>query len=115
MTTIRHKGKAIAKFAEIYKTPWKKAKGMMFEPSPRFLIFTFRKPKLVSLHNLFVFFPLDILFLNDKKKVVEIKEDFRPFSFYFPFNKAKYIIEAPKKTVRKHKIKVGHKVSFKLK
>ena len=37
----------------------------------------------------FVFFPIDVLFLDKNKKVVELKENFKPFSIYFPKNKAK--------------------------
>ena len=70
-----------------------KAIGLMFsKKSDKSLIFVFKKEKIVPLHMLFVFYPIDVLFLNKEKKIVEMKENFRPFSFYSPENKTKYII-----------------------
>jgi uncharacterized membrane protein (UPF0127 family) len=73
-----------------------KAKGLMFS-RPKNLVFEFDKPRLVSLHTFFVFFPIDVFFLDEKKKIVE-KTRMRPFSFYLPNNKAKYVVEIASKT-----------------
>src|SRR3989344_5574640 len=59
------------------------------------LIFIYNKEEKVSLHMVFVFFPIDVLFLDKNKKVIEMKRNFRPFSFYIPKKKAKYILELP--------------------
>ena len=61
---------------------------------------------------LFVFCPIDVLFLDKNKKVVEIKENFMPFTFYTPKNKAKYVIELPSDLIRKTRTEVGDKISF---
>ena len=61
---------------------------------------------------LMVFYPIDVLFLDKDRKVVELKENFRPFAFYTPKNNAQYIIELPKNTVKKSKTKLGDKISF---
>jgi len=79
---------------------------------PRPLIFIFEKEKIIPLHMLFVFYPIGILFLNKNKIIVEIKENFKPFSFYTPKNKALYIIELPKDTIKKSKTEVGDKICF---
>ena len=60
----------------------------------------------------FVFYPIDVLFLDKNKKVVEVKENFRPFEFYTPKNKAKYVIELEKNTIKSSKTKVGNKINF---
>ena len=60
----------------------------------------------------FVFYPIDVLFLNKNKIIVEIKENFRPFAFYTPKNKAKYIIELSQKTIKKTKTQIGDKIKF---
>ena len=41
----------------------------------------------------FVFYKIDVLYLDENKKVIEIKKNFKPFSSYTPKNKAKYVIE----------------------
>ena len=105
--------KILAKKAKLCKTPFSKALGLMFLKKDKTLIFIFNKEKIVPLHMLFVFYPIDVLFLNKDKKVVEIKENFRPFAFCTPKNKAKYVIELPCATIKKTNTKIGDILSFK--
>lgn len=60
----------------------------------------------------FVFFPIDILFLDKNKKVIEMKKNFRPFSFYTPEKKARYILELPEGTIKKTRTEIGDKIRF---
>ena len=83
----------------------------MFSKS-RPLIFIFKKEKIIPLHMFFVFYPIDVLFLDQNRVVIEIKENFKPFSFYNPKNKSKYIIELPKNTIKETKTELGDKVEF---
>ena len=85
----------------------------MFSRQPKTLIFIFDSEKIVPLHMFFVFYPIDVLFLNKNKKVVETKENFKPFTLHNPRNKAQYIIELPKGTIKKTKTTVGDTISFK--
>ena len=87
-------------------------RGLMFRIKPKSLVFVFEKPKIVSLHMFFVFFPIDVLYLDKNKKVIEIKEKFMPFSFYNPKRKASYVIELPVLTVESTKTKIGDIISF---
>ena len=80
------------------------------EPKP--LIFIFEKEKIIPLHMLFVFYSIDVLFLDKNKKIVEIKENFRPFRFYTPKNKAEYVVELPNGIIKKSGTKLGDKISF---
>ena len=59
------------------------------------LVFIFNKEARRDLHMLFVFFPIDVLFLDKNKKVADIKKNFKPFSYYTPKAKAKYVVELP--------------------
>ncbi len=68
-------------------------RGLMFSTRKN-LIMVFDKEKKVSLHNWFVFFTIDVLFLDSEKKIVEIKRGLRPFGFYFAKKKAKYVVES---------------------
>jgi len=76
------------------------------------LIFIYKKEKKISLHMIFVFFPIDVLFLNKNKKVIDMKKDFKPFSFYIAKKKAKYILELPEWTIKKTKTEIGDKIKF---
>ena len=75
-----------------------KAKGLMFSRPLRDsgLVFCFSGEALRPIHMLFVFFPIDVLFLDRNKRVVEIKHNLRPFLMCFPRKKSQYIIELPK-------------------
>lgn len=91
-----------------------KTMGLMFSKkiSDIGFVFVFSKPKKIDLHMFFVFFPIDILFLDDNKKVIEIKENLKPFSIYVSKNKASYVIELPNNTIKESKTKVDDKIVF---
>ena len=90
-----------------------KAIGLMFSFKPKTMVFAFKKEQTLSLHMLFVFFPIDLMFIDDKMRVVEVKERFSPFTFYSSKNKAKYVIELPAGAIKKSKTSVGDLVMFK--
>ena len=77
--------------------------GLMFSRKlkDKGLIFVFERERIVSLHMYGVFFPIDVVYLNSDKEVVEIKKSLKPFWFYTPKNKAKYVIELPKGSLKK--------------
>ena len=102
----------IAENSNICKNIIAKSLGLMFALKPKTLIFTFKKEEIVPLHMLFVFYPIDVLFLDKNKGVAEIKESLMPFSFYTPKNKAQYVIELPKGTIKKTKTALGNKIQF---
>ncbi len=89
-----------------------KALGLMFSTKPRSLIFNYNREIKESLHMFFVFFPIDVIFLNKNKEVVELKQNFRPFSIYFPKNKAKYIIELPNNTIKQTNTEINDLIDF---
>lgn len=101
----------IAKDAKPCKSIFSRTSGLMFS-KPQPLILIFKKEKIVPLHMFFVFYWIEILFLDKNKKVVEMKENFKPFSFYTPKNKAKYVIELLKNSIRKTKTELGDKIEF---
>lgn len=68
-------------------------RGLMFS-TRKTLVFVFNKEKYVPLHTWFVFFPITVLYLDERKKIVE-QTVMKPFRFYSPQNKAKYVVEIP--------------------
>jgi len=112
MITNKTRKTLIAERHYNFKSPISKAIGLMFAMNPKNLIFIFKKEKIVPLHMFFVLFPIDVLFLDKNKIVVEIKENFRPFTSYIPKAKAKYVIELPKGMIKKSKTRLGDIISF---
>ncbi|MGM5482426.1 MAG: DUF192 domain-containing protein [Nanobdellota archaeon] len=106
MITNITKNIIIAKEYSICKSLLSKARGLMFSKK-RTLVFEFEKEKLNSLHMFFVFFPIDVFFLDKNCKVVEIKKDFRPFSFFRSKEKSKFIVETYAGKARETKTNIG--------
>lgn len=104
--------RVLSKNAKVCSSSFSKAIGLMFSKKKKSLVFAFGREKIVPLHMLMVFYPIDVLFLDKNKKIVEIKENFRPFSFYTPKRKALYIIELPSGIIKRTGTKVGDKVTF---
>ena len=78
---------------EIYcKSLWSQARGLMFRTKKN-LIMEFPSERKVSLHNFFVFYPIHVLVLDENKKIVEIKKNFKPFTFWGSSVKGKYVVE----------------------
>ena len=99
--------------ALIYDGILSKSIGLMFSKErKRALIFKFKKEKIISLHMIFVFYPIDVLFLNKNKIVVGKKENFRPFAFCKSKKKAMYAVELPNGVIRKSKTEIGDKIKF---
>ena len=87
--------------------------GLMFSiKQKKSLIFQFKKEQKIYLHMLFVFYPIDVLFLDKNKIVVDRKENFKPFSFYISKKKALYAIELPSGTIKRTKTEIGDKIGF---
>ena len=59
------------------------------------LLFVFDREQRISLHNFFVFYPINLIFFDSNKIVVEIKKNFMPFNLYKSRKKAKYLLESP--------------------
>jgi len=72
-----------------------KLRGLMFRFKLKEdgLIFIFDKEKEVDLHMFFVFFPIDVICLDENKKIVKIIKNVKPFTFLIKCPKSKYIIE----------------------
>lgn len=108
------KGRIITRKFRKCKSILSKTIGLMFsKKNKEALIFIFEKEKIIPLHMFFVFYSIDVLFLDKNKKVVEIKENFGPFRFYNAKNKAKYVIELPVGKIKKSIIDIGDTISFK--
>ncbi len=86
------------------------ARGLMFKARITPHVLAFCSEHRTSLHTFFVAEPIDVIFVNKKKEVCELKEHFVPYSFYKPKYAAQYIIELPAKTIRKTGTNIGDRV-----
>ena len=105
----------IIKKTRIANTSFLRFKGLMFEKNENFdyaLIFELTRESKIgsSVHMMFVFFPIEIVFLNSQKIVVD-KATLNPWKLnYTPKKPAKYFIELPLK--KSKTIFLGDKVEW---
>ena len=110
---LKRADKIIFESVHFFVTQVQKAKGLMFSKKiDKAYIFIFSKSRRMDMHMFFVFFPIDVLFLDHKRRIVEIKENFRPFTFYYSKEKANYVIELPSGSIIRHRLKVGQVLNF---
>ncbi len=91
-----------------------KAVGLRFHRkiTDKAYIFEFASPRMISMDMVFVHFSIDVIFLDEKNAVIELKEDFRPYTFYTSKNMAKTVIETPQGYVKREKIRIGDKILY---
>ena len=95
------------------------SRGLMFRKdisdSNEAYVFVLNRERKAAITMLFVFFTIDVIWLNSKLEVIDVKECVKPFSFCISHKgKARYFIEMPLNSVKKYKIKVGNRVLFPL-
>ena len=89
-------------------TFFSKFRGLMFtRKAEQALVFRFAKEQKTPLHMFFVFYPIDVVYLNSDRIIVELKPYLRPFSLYFPKNKARYVLELPAGYIQEHALAAG--------
>ena len=88
-------------------------KGLMFyrklKDNEVFLFKLDKEYKLrASIHMLFVFFPINVIWLNSKYEIVDVKKAHPFTSFIMPNKKARYILESN----LNNNFKIGDKVTI---
>lgn len=77
---------------------WIRLRGWMFqesmEPFDGLYI-----PWSKSVHNFFVQFPIDVVFINGENQIVKILRNFRPWQISGIYLRARHVIELPAGTV----------------
>ena len=76
-------------------------------------LFPFEPPQRPWIHMVFVFFPIDIIFLDDKSKAIYLVESARPFQLRItPPVPISALIELPAGTITKSKTKLGDSIQI---
>ncbi len=91
----------------ICKSFFSKALGLMFKTSSKHqdLLFIFNSEKKIGIHMFFVFYPIDVIWLDKTSKVVDLKT-LRPFTIYNPRKNAMYVIELREGSIKKSKTQI---------
>jgi len=111
MIKNKRTGKVIAEKHTKVTSILGKARGLMFSRS-RTLVFEFQTARRVALHMFFVFFSIDVAFLDSKHRIVELKRRFLPFTVYNPREPCSYIIEMPVGTINRSNSRLGDTITI---
>lgn len=90
-------------------------RGLMFRRlgKEQALVLNMPLPSAGSIHTFFVFYPIDVAWLDSNMKVVDIKENIRPFTVMASSRKkAKYVVELPQGKVKRKKIEIGDELNL---
>jgi uncharacterized membrane protein (UPF0127 family) len=111
----RTSGEVLAKQVRLCDTFWKRLRGLMFRRSPapeEAYLFAGHRESVAdaSIHMLFVFFPIAVVWLDAQKQVVDVAlaKPFRPY--YAPRSAAQYFVEGAPALV--HRVQVGDVLEF---
>lgn len=92
---------------------FKQATGLMFKKTMKdfAMIFPFKNPRRITVTMFCVFFPIDVIFLDDKNNIIELKNNLKPFQNYkAKSNKISTFIEFPNNYISKYKLNIGNKI-----
>lgn len=108
----------LLKNARHAKTVWQRFKGLMgVSPNEFNYELVFHLPKKgrinASIHMLFMKMPIDVVFLDEQKKVVDLVENISPWTVnYTPAVPAQYLVELPKGSIAQKKITIGKQIQW---
>ena len=93
----------------IYKNFFNLLGGLRFSKKKQPLLLVLNKETRFNtvIDTFFVFYSIDILWLDKNMKIVDFRKNVKPFTFKIPKKKAKYIIEF---SSRLNNVKIGEKV-----
>lgn len=107
-------GKVIASRVELADTFWRRFRGLMFRSKLQrgsAMLFSLPRPGRYSIHMFFVRFPIDLLYLDSRFVVVELRAGLKPWRVHRPKAIANYLIELPAGTIARSNVKIGHKIA----
>jgi len=106
--------------AEVADTPSKRLVGLMFRdqlPHNQGMLFIFENTDFHGIWMKNCRIPLDILWLDQSRKVIHTEENVPPCQFdpchiYYPLQKALYVLELNTGLIAKEKIRLGAHIQF---
>jgi len=108
-------GTVLASRALVFETFWLKFRGLMFRRAldpDEVCVFAYSRESIAetTIHMLFVFFPIAVLWLDSQKRVVDtvVARPFRPY--YAPQQAARYFVEGVPRMLER--VALGDQLSF---
>jgi len=105
--------------AEIADSLLKQTKGLMFRkslPENEGMLFAFNDETYHSFWMMNMSFPIDIIWINKEKEIVDITKNVQPCKLicptYKPKEKAMYVLEVNANFTEEHRVKVGTMLEF---
>lgn len=111
-------GTVVASRVEMADTVLKKTAGVMFRrhlPQGFAMVFDMgREMRLdLTIHMVFVLVPIDVLFLDRERRIVDIRRRLRPWiGLACPRRHARYAIEMPAGTADEHRLQEGEVLAW---
>jgi uncharacterized membrane protein (UPF0127 family) len=116
--------KTLLRSFETAKSPWQKTRGLMFRNSlagDSGLLMVFGKERRHEIWMLCMRFPIDIVFIDRDKRIVDIKHSVRPMGknpktwrIYRPSKPSRYVLEVNSGLAKKTKTKTGDLLDFRI-
>ena len=115
MITNTVNSRVLAKEIILCNNIWSSMRGLMFRKELKkgeALLIDLRKDGNASIHMFLVSFPIDVIWLNSEKLVVDTAQNVQPNSIVNPAKFARYIIELPKGTLKEKQVSFGDRFTF---
>jgi len=110
MALTKNDGTIIATSVELANTFVKQTIGLMFRksiPEHYAMIFDMRREQYIGIHMLFVRFPIDLVYLDTDRQVIDIKHLKCWTGIAFPSRPARYAIEMHAGTAERSGLQIG--------
>jgi uncharacterized membrane protein (UPF0127 family) len=113
---MKSDGTVVASEVEFADTLLKQAVGLMFRrqvPPGYAMVFDMRREQYISIHMMFVFFPIDLVYLDRDRRIVDIKRRLRSWiGVAIPKRPARYAIEMPAGTIDRYRLREGEELEW---
>ena len=106
-----YKDSSVISQPRLARTQWEKARGLMFSAFHD-VLFHFPEEQRLKFHMVFVFYPIDIIFMDKEMRVVDLKERFKPFTFYYSKACSSTVLETYDGFIKEHEIAVGDQLAI---
>jgi uncharacterized membrane protein (UPF0127 family) len=108
----RTKDVVLAHSFEECKSWWEQTRGLMFRKEVVPLVFVFSKEQTLKLHSWFCPDNIDLVFLDENWEVVELQQEWEPWSSYSSQKPSMFLLELPRGTIWKTGTQLGDVVNI---
>jgi uncharacterized membrane protein (UPF0127 family) len=116
MAITKEDGSIVAAEVEYADTMLKQIVGLMFRksvPESYAMVFSMGRDNREGIHMLFMRFPIDIAFLDKDKKIIDIRQNLKPWTgLAFSHRPFRYAIELPAGAAARSSLKLGERLNW---